>query len=87
MVGNPCGLKHRAQWQSRMVDSSNVDLMTDPGLVMLAKRLADSITTAVTLLCCLTKVRSSTSRRGIVSDGLLIVRAGQNIDPNQHQWG
>lgn len=31
-------VKDQSQWQARMVDSSNVDLTTDPGLVMLAKR-------------------------------------------------
>src|SRR5690606_24529944 len=31
-------VKAQSQWQDRMVDSSNVDLTTDPGLVMLAKR-------------------------------------------------
>ena len=31
-------VKAQSQWQDRMVASSNVDLTTDPGLVMLAKR-------------------------------------------------
>ena len=31
-------VKDQSQWQSRMVASSNVDLITDPGTVMLAKR-------------------------------------------------
>ena len=31
-------VKAQSQWQDRMVASSNIDLTTDPGLVMLAKR-------------------------------------------------
>lgn len=31
-------VKDLSQWQDRLVDSSNVDLTTDPGIVMLAKR-------------------------------------------------
>src|SRR5690606_2725260 len=60
-------VKAKEQWQSYMVSSSNIDLTTEPGTVMLAKQAMGGITRAATLCWLLAPARSSTSNVGIGS--------------------